>query len=209
MTEEEELVKKLKDEKLSLEEQINYRGELIRILKQEMKNTNHPKVLASLRLTLYNELKVHKEKLKELQKTKNISIPKKVGLKVKEIANTIDIFKEKIDFNNKVKNTALSTAVGSLFAGALTVGLSAIGGVPITLATLASVAPIMCFTGLTGILKMPFNETNWTKMIKNVDTSESDKNKIIKFMDNNVKNNKKLLELIQRKVNTKDENELL
>ncbi len=204
----EELLEKLKEE-IPLEEQIKYRGELISTLKKEIKNTSDQKEILSLRLLLYGELKKHKENLKEIQKSEDIPLPKRVGLKVKEIANAIDIFKEKNDTINKLKGTAISTTISSLFAGALTVGITALGGAPITIATLASAVPIVCYCGLSGLVRMPFTETSWSKMVKNIDANPDKKKQITNFMEENVKNNKKLLELIKKKTEKPKEEELL
>ena len=205
----EELIAKLKDENLSLEEQINYRGQLIKKYKEEIKQTNDQKTVLPLRLALYNELKIHKEKINELQKSNDIPLPKRVGLKVKEIANSIELFKEKHDTTSKVKSTIAGAGISSLFAGAITVGIGALGGAPLTLGLLATAIPTICYCGLASVVRMPFTETGWTKLIKKVDTNKEDKEKIVKFMEDNVKNNPKLLELVKRKTSNPTEAELL
>ena len=204
----EELIKKLQED-IPLEEQINYRGELISAIKKEIKESNDQKEIVTLRLELYNELKKHKDMINELQKNKDLPIPQRVGLKVKEIANTINLFKEKNDTTTKLKGAVKGTTISSLFAGAITVGLAALGEAPLTLATLATAIPVVCYCGLSSLVRMPFTQTNWTKMVKNLDASPEYKNKIISFMEEKVKNNQKLLELIKKKMNKPSEEELL
>ena len=196
----EELIKKLNDEKLSTEETIQLRGQLIKLLKKEIKEAKDNKIILPLRLQLYEELKKHKQVLK-IRGQEKISIPKRVALKVKEIANTITLFKEKYDVVGKAKGAAIGTAVSSLLAGAVTVGISALGG-PVTLATLATAVPTMCYCGLSGLLRMPFTETGWSKLVKSVDSQEQNKELITAFIEQNVKNDQELNELLNKR-NTK------
>ena len=205
----EELINKLKDENLSTEETIQLRGQLIKILKKEIKNTQNNKTIIPLRLQLYEELKKHKEALKRRGQEETISIPKRVALKVKEIANTISLFKEKHDLVGKAKNAAIGTTVSSLFAGAVTVGLTLLGGAPVTLATLAAAIPTICYCGLSSIIRMPFTDTGWTKLIKSVETKDKNKELIISFIENNVKNDKELSELLKKKSTKLTEKELI
>ena len=204
----EELINKLKEENLSIEEEIKYRGQLITTIKKEIKSADK-RVLSSLRLELYEELKKHKEVLKKRGSDKTISIPKRVALKVKEIANTITLFKEKHDVIGKIKNTAVGTTISSLFAGAITVGLTALGGAPITLATLAAAIPTLCYCGISGILRMPFTETNWTKLIKSVDSKDENQKQMLEFMDKYVKNDQELNVLIDKRRTKLTEQELI
>lgn len=204
----EELINKLKEENLPVEEEIRYRGQLINIIKKEIKSADK-KAITSLRLELYEELKKHKEALKQRGSDKTISIPKRVALKVKEIANTISIFKEKHDVIGKIKNTAVGTVISSLFAGAITVGITAIGGAPLTLATLATAIPTLCYCGISGILRMPFTETSWTKLVKSVDSKDENQKQILEFMDKYVKNDQELNKLLQKKTTKQTEQEFL
>ena len=204
----EELINKLKEENLPVEEEIRYRGQLINIIKKEIKSADK-KAITSLRLELYEELKKHKEALKQRGSDKTISIPKRVALKVKEIANTISIFKEKHDVIGKIKNTAVGTVISSLFTGAITVGITAIGGAPLTLATLATAIPTLCYCGISGILRMPFTDTSWTKLVKSVDSKDENQKQILEFMDKYVKNDQELNKLLQKKTTKQTEQEFL
>lgn len=204
----EELVNKLKDENLSTEETIQLRGQLITLIKKEMKENKNPQLKVTLRLELYNELKKHKEALKK-RGTEGISIPKRVGLKVKEIANAINIFKEKHDIVGKAKSTAIGTAVSTIFAGAVTAGITLLGGAPLTLATLAAVIPTACYCGLSGILRAPFTETAWTKIVKSFDSKDKNQELVLTFMEQNVKNDQELNELLQKRQTKLSEQELI
>ena len=205
----EELEEKLKNEELGTEEQIQLRGKLIKQLKDEIKKTKDQKILLSLKLKLYEELKKHKQALKERGKEDTIPIPERVGLKVNEIATTINIMKEKMDVETKLKSTAVSTVISSLLVGAITVGVTAIAGAPLSIAALATAVPTICYCGLSGLIRMPFTETTWTKLIKSVDSKDVNQQKIIEFIDKNVKNDKELAELIKRKSENPSEAELI
>ena len=205
----EEIEAKLKEENLSNEEIIQLRGKLIRILKDEIKVTKDQKILLPLKLKLYDELKKHKEALKARGQEESIPIPEKVGLKVQEIATTIEILKEKMDVGTKLKTTAIGTTISTLLVGAITVGVTAIGGAPITLATLAAAVPTICYCGLSGLIRMPFTETTWSKLLDSVDKKDVNQQKIIEFMDKNIKNDQELMELIKRKGEKPSEAELM
>ena len=205
----EEIEAKLKEENLSNEEIIQLRGKLIRILKDEIKVTKDQKILLPLKLKLYDELKKHKEALKARGQEESIPIPEKVGLKVQEIATTIEILKEKMDVGTKLKTTAIGTTISTLLVGAITVGVTAIGGAPITLATLAAAIPTICYCGLSGLIRMPFTETTWSKLLDSVDKKDVNQQKIIEFMDKNIKNDQELIELIKRKGEKPSEAELM
>lgn len=205
----EELEEKLKNEELGTEEQIQLRGKLIKQLKDEIKKTKDQKILLSLKLKLYEELKKHKQALKERGKEDTIPIPERVGLKVNEIATSISILKEKMDVETKLKTTAVSTVISSLLVGAITVGVTAIAGAPLSIAALATAVPTICYCGLSGLIRMPFTETTWTKLIKSVDSKDVNQQKIIEFIDKNVKNDKELAELIKRKSENPSEAELI
>ncbi len=205
----EEIEAKLKEENLSNEEIIQLRGKLIRILKDEIKVTKDQKILLPLKLKLYDELKKHKEALKARGQEESIPIPEKVGLKVQEIATTIEILKEKMDVGTKLKTTAIGTTISTLLVGAITVGVTAIGGAPITLATLATAIPTICYCGLSGLIRMPFTETTWSKLLDSVDKKDVNQQKIIEFMDKNIKNDQELMELIKRKGEKPSEAELM
>ena len=205
----EEIEAKLKEENLSNEEIIQLRGKLIRILKDEIKVTKDQKILLPLKLKLYDELKKHKEALKARGQEESIPIPEKVGLKVQEIATTIEILKEKMDVGTKLKTTAIGTTISTLLVGAITVGVTAIGGAPITLATLAAAIPTICYCGLSGLIRMPFTETTWSKLLDSVDKKDVNQQKIIEFMDKNIKNDQELMELIKRKGEKPSEAELM
>ena len=205
----EELISKLNDEKTPTKEAIQLRGQLIEILKKEIKEAPDQKLALPIKLQLHEELKKHKKALKERGLEKDIRLPERVGLKVKEIANAIEIFKEKHDVVNKAKSTAISTTIGSLVAGAITVGIGLIGGAPLTLATLATAIPTLAYCGISGILRMPFTETTWTKIVKSVDNKDKNQQQILEFINQNIKDNKELMELIKRKTEKPAEKELL
>ena len=205
----EELEKKLKEENLSLKDAIQLRGQLITILKKELREQRDPKLQLPIKVQLHEELKKHKEVLKKRGLEDSIPLPERVGLKVKEIANTIEIFKEKHDLIGKIKSSAISTTIGTLIAGAITVGISVIGGAPLTLATLATAIPTIAFCGISGVLRTPFTETTWTKLVKSIDSKDKNQKAILEFIDQNIKNNKPLMELLQRKSKKPNEQELI
>ena len=205
----EELEKKLKEENLSLKDAIQLRGQLITILKKELREQRDPKLQLPIKVQLHEELKKHKEVLKKRGLEDSIPLPERVGLKVKEIANTIEIFKEKHDLIGKIKSSAISTTIGTLIAGAITVGISVIGGAPLTLATLATAIPTIAFCGISGVLRTPFTETTWTKLVKSIDSKDKNQKAILEFIDQNIKDNKPLMELLQRKSKKPNEQELI
>ena len=205
----EELEKKLKDENLSLKDAIQLRGQLITILKKELREQRDPKLQLPIKVQLHEELKKHKEVLKKRGLEDSIPLPERVGIKVKEIANTIEIFKEKHDLIGKIKSSAISTTIGTLIAGAITVGISVIGGAPLTLATLATAIPTVAFCGISGVLRTPFTETTWTKLVKSIDSKDKNQKAILEFIDQNIKNNKPLIELLQKKSKKPNEQELI
>jgi hypothetical protein len=201
----EELLTKLKDEKIEPKEAIKLRGKLISILKKELRGIKDQKLALPIKLQLHEELKKHKEMLKKRELEGSVPIPERVGLKVKEIANAIEIFKEKHDVLNRVKNTAISTAIGTLFAGAVAAGIGLIGGT----FSLAGIIPAVAFSGISGLLRLPFNETTWSKLAKSVDSKDKNQQAIIEFLNTKVKENKKLMDLLKRKTEKPGEEELL
>ena len=205
----EELIQKLNDEKTTAKEAIQLRGQLITILKKEIKEAPDQKIALPIKLQLHEELKKHKAALKQRGLETDVLLPERVGLKVKEISNAIEIFKEKHDVVNKVKSTAIGTTISSLLAGGITVGISLIGGAPLTLATLAAAVPTLAYCGISGILRMPFTETTWTKLVKSVDSKDQNQKQILDFINDNVKDNKELMELLKRKTEKPTEAELI
>lgn len=201
----EELLEKLKDENIEPKEAIKIRGELINILKKELKGIKDQKQALPIKLQLHEELKKHKEMLKKRELEGTVPIPERVGLKVKQIANAIEIFKEKHDVLNKIKNTSVSTAISTLFAGAVAAGIGLIGGT----FTLAGIIPTVAFCGISGILRMPFTETTWSKLAKSIDSKDKNQQQIVEFLNSKVKENKKLMDLLKRKSEKPSEEELI
>ena len=201
----EELLEKLKDENIEPKEAIKIRGELINILKKELKGIKDQKQELPIKLQLHEELKKHKEMLKKRELEGSVPIPERVGLKVKQIANAIEIFKEKHDVLNKIKNTSVSTAISTLFAGAVAAGIGLIGGT----FTLAGIIPTVAFCGISGILRMPFTETTWSKLAKSIDSKDKNQQQIVEFLNSKVKENKKLMDLLKRKSEKPSEEELI
>ena len=196
----EEIIKKI-SETHDKEKIIPLRGKLISLIKKEIKQEKNSQVKASLKIELYNELKKHKETIRNTRNSNNksIQIPKKLGLKIQEIATAIDIFKEKNDIITKIKNSSKSTLISGLIIGATTMGITLLTGGTISLLTITSLLPTISYIGLSNLLKMPFEETPDLKIIKTYESKDENSKKIMEFIDTNIKNNKEYIELLNKK----------
>ena len=191
-----ELKEKLNQEDLSLPERIRLQGELLECLKNEYKKATDPNEKARIRLEYDELLEKHKETIKERRKDKSIRISERLALKIREIATSIKIFNEKHDIIGKAKAAGINAGISALTAGAFTIGIAIIGGAPITLPLLASALPVMSYCGLTGFLRMPFIKTQWSKIMKEIESREGQKGEEIKQFLEDTKNNTVLQELL-------------
>lgn len=196
----------------NLQEELILRGKLIKAIKEELKNEKDASKKTFLDAELVKTLEEHKKTILKLEKEagKTIDIPKRVGLKVQEISDTIKIFMKREDVVNKLKMSGVSTAVCTAFMTAITVGLAGITGT-LSLATLSSLFPSICYVALSNIIRMQLTETEKSKLIK-VLTNGSEISKTINiFVKDNILENKEFLEDLKayKKVEESNYNEAI
>ena len=189
-------------------ETLRIRGELIKLLKEEIAKTKDESVKSALRLELSEELEKHKVIIKKMRTGKNYSLPKRVGLKVKEIATTISLFMNKSDIINKAKNVITNTTFTSVIVGSLAIGLNALTGGTISLAMLAGLAPTFAYIGLANILKQAMTDTPYESLEKMVNDSDELSN-IKDFNNKCIMNNQPFLELLANKSKEKNKDNLI
>lgn len=147
-------------------EEVHLRGKLVKHFKDAMKGEKDQDVVFQYRLFMIEELKRHKE---AIQKAKNsntkIPITKKLGMFVKDIADSIEIFWNENDIGTKAKNVAKETVRGatSTFAlvGGVGLAVQAIAGIPLSLASIISVAPVLAYTCLSSIIRNVTGKTEF------------------------------------------------
>lgn len=179
----------------NLQEELNLRGKLIKAIKEEIKKEKDANKKVLLNAELLKNLEEHKKTILKLEKEqgKIIDIPKKVGMKIQEIADTIKIFMGKEDILNKLKMAGLSTTVCTAFMTAITVGLSGLTGT-LSLSTLASLFPSICYVALSNVIRMGLTETEKSKLMK-VLANGSEISKLTEaFVKENILENKEFLE---------------
>lgn len=151
----------------NLQEELNLRGKLVNEIKKEVKQEKDKNKKALLEAELIKAIEQHKKTILKLEKEqgKAISIPKRVGLKVTEIADTIKIFMKKQDILGKLKTAGVSTAACTIFMASISAGLAGIAGT-LSLATLTSLFPSICYVALSNVIRMGFTDTQKSKIIK-------------------------------------------
>ena len=175
-------------------EELKLRGKLISIIKDEKKIEKNKGKKELLEAELIKEIENHKKTILKLEKEqgKAITIPQKVGLKISEISDTIKIFLKKEDIIGKLKTAGLSTAACTVFMASITTGLAGITGT-LTLTTLASLFPSICYVALSNIIRMGFTETEKSRILK-VLTNGTDTLKITQgFVKENILDNQEFL----------------
>lgn len=195
----EEIIKALDElSEDDFQEEVNLRGKLISALEKEIKKEEDYSKKIILKSQLIEELDKHKLAIKKLKNTDTISIPKRLGLTIKSIADTIRNFTLKKDVVGKVKNASFSTAVCSLIAGGISVGLSALTG-GVSLATFSSLVPTVSYVGLSNLIRSWFTKTGEEKVLDVLSNKEEISQKAREFAEENIINNKKFLELLKAK----------
>ncbi len=189
----EELEKKL-NEAVEDKDILYFRGKLISTIKKEISEEKDYRKKEILELSLYDELKKHKDQLNKMlsNKSNKQTIPDRVALKVKEIATTMEIFMRKKDVLGLIKNTAISSLSSSLVIGAITAAIAAVGGT-LSLATLASLVPTISYISLSNLLSNILNGTGKSKSYDKHDTFKEDSEKERKFCEEYIANNKEFI----------------
>ena len=179
----EELIKKLEElEEDNYKEQIHLRGQLINIIKKEIKEEKDATKKAKLELGLYDELKKHDLTIDKYKNSgKYISIPEKVGLKVQEISTAIKLFMKKHDIIGKVKQAGINTATGGAIAVAISLALAAVTG-GVSLATLAATIPSVSYIGLSSLLKSFTNKTTMEKLLDSYDNKDKNAEELKEYI---------------------------
>ncbi|MDD4624552.1 MAG: hypothetical protein PHX40_04195 [Bacilli bacterium] len=202
-----ELIEKLKTS--NEKESVLLRGRLISYIKNQIRHTSNRKDRLKLRVELYEELYKHKEVLNNLKQcNKKYKLSEKVGLKIRGISNSINIFKEKYDVISKLKRSILGIATSGLVVGSLSALSTVLTGGSLSVVTLTSILPTISYIGLSNIIKTPFTDTMWTRFTKNYGNRDKNAKDFINFIDSNIVDNKLFLDLLNKKVNTKDNYEL-
>lgn len=202
-----ELIEKLKNS--NEKESVLLRGRLISYIKNQIRHTSNKKDRLKLRVELYEELYKHKEVLNNLKQcNKKYKLSEKVGLKIRGISNSINIFKEKYDVISKLKRSIWGIATSGLVVGSLSALSTVLTGGVLSVATLTSILPTISYIGLSNIIKTPFTDTMWTRFTKNYGNRDKNAKDFINFIDSNIVDNKLFLDLLNKKVNTKDNYEL-
>lgn len=202
-----ELIEKLKTS--NEKESVLLRGRLISYIKNQIRHTSNKKDRLKLRVELYEELYKHKEVLNNLKQcNKKYKLSEKVGLKIRGISNSINIFKEKYDVISKLKRSIWGIATSGLVVGSLSALSTVLTGGVLSVATLTSILPTISYIGLSNIIKTPFTDTMWTRFTKNYGNRDKNAKDFINFIDSNIVDNKLFLDLLNKKVNTKDNYEL-
>ena len=184
----------------SLKEKIALEGKLIQQIKSDIKACDNNVQKQELRLELLEELQKHKETIKNIRSSseEKLTIPENVYYKVQEIATAIEIFSEKHDVIEKLKNAGVSTAASTVFALALGAGITVATGGTLTLPTLASIAPVASYIGLSNILRAGISKTSWEEFLKDTEMSEEDQKVMKEFCEKYIKGNKELIDLVQK-----------
>ena len=186
------------------EETLRLSGCLIRILKQDVANATNKLQKDVLRYELVQCLEKHKVYIENVKKgNTKILLPKKVGLKVNEIATTIEIFKEKKDIIQKAKNVVVNTGVSAVVIAGITSAFALVGGT-FSLATLATLAPSVCYIGLSNILREGVKETDFSKKVNVIENQEKIIEEARQFALDNIVNNKEFIDLLLKKKNSED-----
>lgn len=192
-------------------EVLKLRGELITLIKKEMRDEKDKVKQNSLRMELYEELKKHKEhisKMNDSEEVKTYPISERVALKVKEIAATINVFKEKHDVVGKAKNVIVNTGISGLVVTGISLGLAALGGTA-SLATLAGLVPTLAYVGLSNLVRTSLKDTDFSKNIKLKDNKDEIIAKVREFTKEYLLGNKEYMELLNNKKNAKTKEELV
>ena len=159
---------KLKFEELpedSYQEKINLRGKIIKQCKLIERKTADGNTKMKMRYMRLEELRKHKETLKEYRKQEGTQIPisEKLGLRIQEISKSIEIFLMKEDVLYKLKEIAKAMATGAasiaVIAGAMSLALESVLGIPITLVTMADVLPVVAYAGISALMKTMITKT--------------------------------------------------
>ena len=199
----EELIKKI-NETTSIKEKINLHGKLINLIKREINEAKNQLLKMQLSSQLYEELKVHKQLIKDIKKSKDEVIPlnERVALTIKEISATIQIFMNKHDVINIVKSAGVSTVFSTLIAVAINVGLSVATGGLSSIALISSIIPTASYIALSNILRLPFQKTSYVELIEKLESKDEDSKKASEFLKEQIVNNKDYIEAAKRKANT-------
>ena len=206
----EEIKKKLEElADTNLNETIRLRGELIKILKDEIKKSNNPAVQSTLKLELKHELEQHKEIIKKMGRDKTYSLPERVGLKVKEIATTINLFLNKSDIINKAKQVLTGTVASSIVTTFLTIGINALTGGGVTLATITGLVPTFAYIGLSNVLRQMITKTPYQSLVNLDENKDKIFEEASKFGKECILENKQFLDLLVAKSNEHDNNKLI
>lgn len=178
----------------NLQEELNLRGKLIKAIKDDIKKSEDKNAKFYLEAELVKALEEHKKTILKLEKEqgKAISLPKKVGLKIQEIADTIKIFMKNEDVINKLKTAGISTAVCTAFMAAISAGLAGITGT-LSLATLASLFPSICYVALSNVIRMGLTETEKSKLLKVLENGTEISKITTEFVKENILENKEFL----------------
>lgn len=179
----EELLEKIKTSEDS-KEILHLRGQLIKELKKEISTEKDYTKKANLEVLLVNELKKHKNhisKMKEKVKEKKYSIPERVALKVKEIAATIQLFLEKKDILGRLKNGVTSATISSIFAIAMSLGITALTGGTIGLASIATIIPTTSYVALSSLINSLTKETQKSKLLELSEKAPEEVEKTLAF----------------------------
>lgn len=186
---------------------LHLRGQLINLLKEEIKEEKDANVKQQLDLALYDEMKKHKEhitKMKEEAKEKKYPISERLALKVKEIAATMEIFMKKSDVLGRLKNGSISAIIAGIFTGAISVGISMISGAPFTMATIASIIPTVSYVGLSSLITSMLDGTNKSKMYEKYENAPEEARQEIKFCKECISENERFVKAAVAEPQLKD-----
>lgn len=205
-------------------EAILLRGRLISLIKKELKHTRNEEKKMALKTELFDELKLHKESIKERSVTpKKLPLNESISLKIKDIKTTINIFMEKHDIVNKLKSVPGSVAKSGLVIGLLTAITSVIKnsgaftipvvgsavGTTLIISDLVKLIPVMSYIGLSNIIRLPFTDSKWSLFMKNYENKDKNTIEMVNFINGSVVNNSDYLELQRRKINNEDNSDLI
>lgn len=154
---------KIKSEIASLgensnKEELNLRGKLISLYKKIEKQASTNEEKNKIKYEIIEELKKHRAIIKKMREDKDtkISIPERIALKVKDISDAISIFMREKDVLTKLKNILKDTVKGvagvAALAAGFTLATAALVGAPFSISSLASLAPVISYVGLTNII---------------------------------------------------------
>lgn len=190
-------------------EQINLRGKLISLLDDAIKFTKDRTDKNKLKEEKLNELKKHKEMIKNYKKEDNekIPIPEKLALDIKDISDSIKIFMTEKDvikkFQNIIKETATGTVASAVITAATCLILYKFLGIPLMIASLSELLPIVGYVGLSSTIRNIFSKTSFEQYLEQ--QSPEFKKAIEEFME---KNKSKIEEIGKKASNKNDATEL-